>query len=302
MSKRNDPHSPVNLVTENYEFVDAFDTQAPGWLVNNDYAMEICNKVRATNRDRGMNQCHHCGAHIRYVAVMAYLPTGDYIAIGEDCLANRFDRATHVFQALRKAAQLDREKQRIRTAVAEFVAVNPDLAFMGAKKFEDRQEVMPQASRTNNFIHDVARKLNQYGSLSEKQVTAVRNSIVKDQTYADRKAAEALAPAEVLVPVVEGKQQITGEVLSTKWQDSDYGSTLKMLVKDDRGFKVWGSVPASLNTSNYNPETGDDTSVRAERGDRVAFSASVEKSGTDESFGFFKRPTKGVIITKAAAK
>jgi hypothetical protein len=268
MSKRNDIHSPANLVTENYEYVAAFDTQAPGWLMS-DWAKEITHKVRVTNDERGMNQCHHCGARIRYVAVMEHVPTGDYIAIGETCLENRFEQATATFQALRKAAELDRAKQRIKTAVAEFVAANPDLAFMADKDHD----------HSNDFVADVSRKLRQYGELSSRQVEAVRNSIVRDAERAAREAAEALVPK---VPVVEGKGLVTGVVLGTKWVESDFGGSLKMLVQDDRGFKVWGTVPAALKGE--------------VKGQRISFSATVEAKQGEVGFGFFKRPTKAQVL------
>lgn len=277
---RTDVHRPKELVTESYEYVAAFDTNAPMWA-GSDWAKEIIHKVHQTNSERGMNQCHHCGAHLRYVAVMEHTPTGDYIAIGETCLENRFERATKDFQALRKAAELDRAKQRIKNAIAAFVEANSDLAFMADKDYE----------HTNSFVADVSRKLRQYGELSERQVAAVRKSIVRDAEYAARKAAEV---PEVLVPVVEGKQVITGEVLTVKWQESFYGGSLKMLVKDDRGFKVWGTVPKSLDFHAYD----EAQSSVAAKGDKVSFTATVTKSDDDESFGFFSRPTKGTIIQK----
>lgn len=78
-------------------------------------------------------------------------------------------------------------------------------------------------------------------------------------------------------PVPEGRVEIEGAVLATKWQESDFGGSLKMLVEGE-GFKVWGSVPSTLGP--------------IESGDRVAFTATVEASADDKSFGFFKRPTK----------
>lgn len=275
MSNRNDVHSPKNLVTENYEYVAAFDMDRPGVLMS-DWAREISHKVNQTNPTRGMRQCHHCGARLRYVAVMEYKPTGEYIAIGETCLENRFERASSDFHKLRKQAKLDQAKMRIKTAVAEFIAANPDLAWMA--------DADDERCSGWGFIADVARKLRTYGSLSERQVDAVRRSIIKDAEMAARKAAEALEP---VVPVVEGKGTITGEVLGTRWQESDFGGCLKMLVKDDRGFKVWGTVPASL------PNT--------EKGDRVAFSATVEAKEGEVGFGFFKRPTKGVFLSEKEA-
>lgn len=86
--------------------------------------------------------------------------------------------------------------------------------------------------------------------------------------------------------VPQGRQVITGEILAQKMQDSLYGETLKMLVQDDRGFRVWGTVPSSL---------------RAVRGDRVTFTATIQQSEKDAKFGFFKRPSKAANITGEVA-
>lgn len=100
-------------------------------------------------------------------------------------------------------------------------------------------------------------------------------------------AAKAAQEAErdAADPCPTGRVVITGEVLSTKLQESYYGSTWKMLVKDDRGFKVWGSIPSSLDAS---------------RGCRVTFTAAIEPSNDDDKFGFYKRPTKAEILEVAA--
>ena len=84
----------------------------------------------------------------------------------------------------------------------------------------------------------------------------------------------------------EGRIVITGIVLAFKLQSSQFGDTPKMLVQDDRGFRVWGSVPKSL----------DD----AERENRITFTATVTASDRDAKFGFFKRPTKAEILEVAA--
>jgi hypothetical protein len=86
-------------------------------------------------------------------------------------------------------------------------------------------------------------------------------------------------------PVVEGRIQITGTVISTCVRETDYGLTLKAVVLDDRGFKVWGTVPSS-----------NDEWIA---GDKVAFTATVERSDKDEMFGFYKRPTKASKLVAA---
>jgi hypothetical protein len=107
----------------------------------------------------------------------------------------------------------------------------------------------------------------------------------RDAAAAAAKAVEE-AEYESAEPCPTGRVAITGDVLATKLQEGFYGDTWKMLVKDDRGFKVWGSIPSSLDVI---------------RGDRVSFMAAVEPSEDDEKFGFFKRPTKAVHLDEEAA-
>lgn len=107
----------------------------------------------------------------------------------------------------------------------------------------------------------------------------------QEQREAERAERDAAHEAGENAP--EGRVVITGTVLAFKRQESMYGDVLKMLVQDDRGFRVWGSVPTSL----------DD----AERESRITFTATVTASDRDAKFGFFKRPTKAAIITEAIA-
>lgn len=114
--------------------------------------------------------------------------------------------------------------------------------------------------------------------------------LVRLQKYAeeqrDAQRAERDAAHEAGEDAPEGRVVITGTVLAFKWQESLYGDTLKMLVQDDRGFRVWGSVPSSLD---------------AERESRITFTATVTASDNDAKFGFFKRPTKAAVVTEAMA-
>lgn len=99
---------------------------------------------------------------------------------------------------------------------------------------------------------------------------------------AERAAQDAEAAP---VPVTNKRITVTGTVLTVKWQDSYYGGSYKMLVRDVTGFKLWGSLPNSLS----------DCGV----GDTVQFDAAVEPSKDDEKFGFYKRPTKASILHEA---
>ena len=142
---------------------------------------------------------------------------------------------------------------------------------------------------TNGFAQSLQDALSQYGKLSPAQGAAVLKiidrNIAKKAEWAAKRAAE-VAEAEA---IVDGKQVITGEVMTVKQQEGYYGDTLKMLVRDDRGFKVWGTVPSSLSDAAHEAET-------TVNGSRVRFSANVTASEDDNKFGFYKRPTKTALI------
>lgn len=151
-----------------------------------------------------------------------------------------------------------------------------------------------EAMSTNSFLLDIWTKAFDY-ELSDKQIAAVAKVLQAD---ADRAAKKAAEKAE-MNPVAEGKQTISGEVLTVKCQDSMYGSTWKMLVKDDRNFKVWGTVPtAIMNQQDAEGGEGYNAAISDLVGRRVSFNATVEASADDKTFGFYSRPTKASLAAK----
>jgi hypothetical protein len=110
--------------------------------------------------------------------------------------------------------------------------------------------------------------------LSEKQVACINKAAV--QSHQKMATAEARTQA-CTERLNAGRYRVEATVLSTKWQDSDFGSTLKMLVVTAGGFKLWGSVPAALQE------------VDSLIGRKVSFVATVSPK-PDDAFGFFSRP------------
>lgn len=99
---------------------------------------------------------------------------------------------------------------------------------------------------------------------------------------AERKAEREHERAnEVRIPCPIGRVTIVGKVVSVDTKDTDFGTRYVMTVRDDSGFTVWGSQPSALD-----PNVGD----------RIEFTASVERSDSDECFGFFKRPSKARLL------
>ena len=88
------------------------------------------------------------------------------------------------------------------------------------------------------------------------------------------------------VPETDERIVIEGTVKSIAEKANDFGIRWVFTVEDDRGFRVWGTIPKSI-----------DPSI----GDRVRFTAKVERSSDDETFGFIKRPTKPEILPAVAA-
>jgi hypothetical protein len=110
----------------------------------------------------------------------------------------------------------------------------------------------------------------------------------------NEKQIEKTAQAERQIPVVTGRHEITGKVLTIKTvegfrYDQETWKMLLLVDTPEGTYKLWGSIPASILL---------DTVPGAE----VTFTATVENAkGDDTSFGIFKRPTKATIKEVAAA-
>jgi len=99
--------------------------------------------------------------------------------------------------------------------------------------------------------------------------------------HQEQEVKRAERAARPTAPVIIGQNVvITGTVTGTDAKYTDYGVRYVMTVMDDRGFRVWGSIPTGLAV---NP------------GDRITFTAAVEPSD-DPTFGFTKRPRKAAVL------
>jgi hypothetical protein len=277
---RTDQHRPAEFVPEDYYAVGYYYSGTPQFLlddegrstdvVNPEYMrmLQLLTLVSASTTTRYHNgdQCDHCGNRIRYVVVVKHLPTGDHLAIGEQCADGRFTYSTAEFKAMHGRMVAARKEAKKLEAWNAYKADHP----------ADWDALI---TSTNSFVQDVLRKGRQYGSLSDRQFDAICKAVVRD---AERE--EVVPVPKVACPV--GRVDIEGRILTFKTVEgygyNSFVTKMLVLVTTPCGeFKVWGSLPRSL----------DD----AERGDIVRFSAEVQRSSDDESFGFYKRPTKASI-------
>lgn len=147
----------------------------------------------------------------------------------------------------------------------------------------------------NTFVGSMNAALAEWGRLTEAQEAALRKVMAKqkqrDAQWAEEHANAADCPS--------GRAQVTGTIVSVKLHDYGWGphsieQVWKMVVRDDSGFKVWGTITSKMfdlcRTDDSDPHSWP--SGRTFKGKRVSFTAAIQPSENDAKFGFYKRPTK----------
>jgi hypothetical protein len=227
---------------------------------------------------KGGHACDHCGVYIRYGMLFQHT-NGNIIVVGETCAVETMEVPSRaLLEIKRERERLAGGREAAKRAEEVLAWIEEDPTRIGVVGWMmDRPE--------NGFYADLLRKMRKYGPLSPGQEAAVRKGPEREAEQAARKAREEVLQATAK-DCPTGRVVITGEIVSTKWVESDFGGSLKMLVLSEEGFKVWGTVPSSLD---------------ADRGDLVRFTGTVEPSRDDPKFGFFKRPAKAEVIGQVEA-
>jgi len=223
-------------------------------------------------------RCTACGAHFVYGEVWKHRTTGEHIHLGHICGAKYgflMDRSAFEMEADRRAATIIAKMKREQNA-------------QDRAKFLDDHPGLERALQTDHHIvKDIARKFLEWNSLTDPQVELVtklyRESIAPKECV-HCKGDHDLESCPNRTPLEDGRQDMTGTILSTKLQDGWYGTTFKMLVLLDTGSKVWGTVPSVIDFAEL-------------KGSRVKFTGTIEVSPDDKYFGFFKRPAKAAILS-----
>jgi hypothetical protein len=285
---RTDCHRPSAIVPNDYEYVACEYTRG-------DFSSNLCvceserTILRAHQAQTGGHVLHEegspcdvCGSpKLVYGLMFHHAPSNVYVRVGEDCAHKLGLGGTGKFNAfkrtLREQAEVYAGKQKAQRILAERgLSALWDIAFA-----QDRTGFAYE----EGTITDIVGKLVRYGSVSDKALSFAESligKIAKRAEIAAQRAAEQEAAAPF--PITDARIEIVGMVLTTKLQDSDFGSTWKMLVRADAGWKIWVTCPG-------NPL----------KGDRVKFFAKIQPSRDDPKFGFGSRPTKFEIIETTEA-
>jgi hypothetical protein len=289
---------------------------------------------------QSVHQCNHCGnPHIRWAFVVLHKPTGAKIVVGQDC-ADRVDlpdRATFAKKFIKDRDALMKAAAENAARKAKFAEDNAEVvAFL--EKMEERKTAwreenerlsdefdakltewyqsgnegrrpwMPKNSlpSVHPFITDMIHAFNRKGELSEKQVEALRKFMANEEKFEARRqerAAEDAAHAPT-GPLVEGRRVVAGEVISAKFKDYYERQVPKMLVREDDGNKVWMTIPEAAFNDPANISEQNPTGIRHIddfKGHRIEVTATVERSDSDEHFGFGSRPSKPKVAWEEAA-
>ena len=288
MTTRTDIHRPSSpdFDPEAYELFGIFTLYAGHTDQTGEYIVSPFKAAVTGLESRGWNtdivgardsvtsrQCGHCGAHIKYGALMTFEKELALIVVGEDCLLNRFesDLTKAQFQAIREEERLNIERTTKATKIAALLEANPGLKSCYGSP--------------NRFVQDVMDRLIKYGKLSEGQIEAVIGAVERDAERAEREEVWA-TEAKLAADAPTGKVTVTGEIVSVKSQETMYGSTLKMVVKTEAGWKLWVTVPSSI--------MGTDEKIT---GKTVTLTATVTPSDRDSKFAFGKRPTQARLVS-----
>ncbi len=288
--KRIDPHTPSNFDPLAYEYVcDVYQGTDEDILAAYDGEMKIFNQIPEGQLFEGNHEsnytCDHCGTYFSYGVCFLHKPTGLHVVFGWECAKERVGVSDKSKFQRNRAAQIIRAKRQAKLndeAVEKFLADGHE---------DLRGALSGYNADQHHILNDMAHKLRKYGDLSEAQVALARKLVDEEKNRAARKAEQAAADAAYeanKTPVVLGRGiVIEGTILSAYRKETSYGHTWKMIVLDDRQFKVWGTIPSALMDLVYGKEL---------RGARVRFSATVTGGGDDESFGFFKNPRKAELL------
>jgi hypothetical protein len=215
--------------------------------------------------------CDACGTAFFHGAIFEDVRTSTLVRVGGNCGAQYFGAVSkaRVMSDLAKRAE---ENAAMRVKADAFIAEH-DLA-----------DVL---THDHHIVQSIKGGLFRYGSISDKQIALIFKIQREDNTREEVKATERPG-----TPVVAGDRLVvTGKIISLKLKQNNYNpygpSIPKIVVQVDDAdnfYRVWGTLSASLEDAG------------ADIGSVVTFTANVDRSDDDESFGFFKRPSKASVV------
>lgn len=188
--------------------------------------------------------------------------------------AKRQAKATEKRAAKLAAEQAAREAKSVETRVANKI------------RFPGAVSALQSYQGENHFLAEMKAKFNDGFELTENQANAIEQAFEREEKRRrwDEMVEEILGRGG---HPESGRQEVDGVVLTGKYQESFYGSTLKLLVLDYRGFKVWCSAPKGFSQQIDRDDEGY-LIPQAARGLQIKMKVTLEPK--DAGFAFGTRP------------
>jgi len=320
INERTDAHRPSQIIPSDYEYVAVWTMNIQGFGDAQFMLQERETVRRHMERTKGnyahvntTGSCQVCGnVQAIFLALFYHAKSNEYIRVGVNC-AQKLDMSLdedkmNMFRRQLADAREAQAGKRKAIAIlsdagliaaweiftAEFPKHTTDCKAAGVNKFGDDNGVENACTcdreiRIRAFdnyeertIRDIIGKLVKYGNISDAQkgfISKLLGNITRRPIIEAQRAAEREAAA----PVVEGRHEVVGTVLTIKEVQTDSsfhyddGVRWKALIRLDDGAKVWGSRFANI-----------------EKGDRIRFTATFTPSKDDAKFGFYSRPVAWV--------
>lgn len=175
--------------------------------------------------------------------------------------------------------------------VAQYILFDPRGADLNKEALTDAnlaaaQQIIDWATAHEPGVDASSFDWNLYTTASSETISRKREGFAAYLPEAYRRHLETenqTAANMTAEPVPTGRQTVCGAILRFKTVESAYGTTIKMTVEDQRGFRVYTTVPkAILDTVTL--------------GSVVQFDATLTRSTDSDTFGFAKRPTKAAVL------
>lgn len=227
-----------------------------------------------------------------------------------------------------RRAQADRKREAKRLAlVAKTEAKQAALKAADPEVFDFIMSIeLNDAIDYSTGEYDQEAPKREYDTFLIAMAENLRHVVNCDKPFTDKMVAASRAKMEkrtakkiedAASPAPSGRVAVTGEIVSAKATENDFGTAYKILVKDDAGFKVWVSIPSAQRGEAYDLFWGQvedagyslrdfgpdcwflgttDGKFTGVKGRRITFTATLEPSKDDAAFAFGSRPTKGAWL------
>lgn len=205
--------------------------------------------------DQALNPCHRCGGSGHY----SYNPVDGTRCFG--CRGNRGEwvevdeylrlarnrakaRAARERKAAREAAEREARIPRLHAELTEAHPLLAELTYLGNVNYDDNAGPV----NYGGILGSLRGKLEEYGSLSDKQIALAEKVIREDmdrqvqrEERAARVAAEAAQRVNAAIGEVGDRRDFEGTVRWSKQYDGDYGVTTVIVIDTAEGTVKWSA-------------------------------------------------------------